>query len=159
MTPCHELQNQEPYVVNIMVENKGLFQSTRKGSLRLGNIVFDDVLFVPGLKLLQTLISEPQLEMKGCKIVSEPGVQTISRDGKYFFHATLERNSYVFRPQQQSTNSRLYSLEEVALVAKPVPVDSADLWHLRLGHLNYSDTCKLKGRSTGLNFQGEFFFL
>ena len=156
MTPCYELHNQEPCVVNIMVGNKELLQSTHKGSLRLGNIIFEDVLFVPGL--LQTLISEPQLEIKGCKIVSEHGIRTISRNGKYLFHATLERNSYVFRPQQLGTNSRLYSMEEVALVAKPVPVDSAELWHLRLGHLNYSDMCKLKGRSTGLAFHGEICF-
>ena len=44
----------------------------------MGLLVFRDVLFVPGL--LQTLISEPQLEMK------------------------------------------------LVLVAKPVPVNSADLW-------------------------------
>ena len=74
-------------MVNIMVGNKEILQSTHKGSLRLGHIVFQDVLFVPGL--LQTLISEPQLELRGCKIVSERGVRTISRNGKYLFHAIL----------------------------------------------------------------------
>ena len=69
MTPCYELEKQEPCVVDIMVGNKEKPQSTHKGILHLGNIVFTDVLYVPGL--LQTLISEPQLELKGCKIVSE----------------------------------------------------------------------------------------
>ena len=54
--------------------------------MRLGNVAFTDVLFVPGL--LQTLISEPQLEKKGCKIVSEKGVRTVSKNGKYIFHTT-----------------------------------------------------------------------
>ena len=60
---------QKPCVVNIMVGNKELLKSTHSGSLRLGNIVFVNVFFVPGL--LQTLISEPQMELKGCRIVSE----------------------------------------------------------------------------------------
>ena len=51
-----------------MVGNKEKLRSTHKGTMRLGNIAFTDVLFVPGL--LQTLISEPQLEQKGCRIVS-----------------------------------------------------------------------------------------
>ena len=94
MTPCYELQNPKPCVVNIMVGNKEVLKSTHSGTLRLGNIIFNDVLFVPGL--LQTLISEPQMELKGCKIVSENGIRTVSRNGKYLFHATLERNSYEF---------------------------------------------------------------
>ena len=112
MTPCYELEKQEPCVVDIMVGNKEKLKSTHKGILRLGNIVFTDVLYVPGL--LQTLISQPQLELKGCKIVSEGGVRTISRNGQYLFHATLERNSYVFRPAPRSTNSRVYTSEEIA---------------------------------------------
>ena len=106
-----------------MVGNKEMLKSTHSGSLRLGN------LFVPGL--LQMLISEPQMELKGCKIVSENGIRTVSRNGKYLLLATLERNSYVhlFRPQQISTNSRVNSADEAALVATPVPSDSADLWH------------------------------
>ena len=107
MTPCYELRNPKPCVVNIMVGNKEMLKSTHLGSLQLGNIIFNDVLFVPGL--LQTLISEPQMELKGCKIVSENGIRTVSRNGRYLFHATLERNSYVFRPEKMSTNSRVYS--------------------------------------------------
>ena len=73
MTPCFSLENAEAYEVNIMVGNKETLRSTHKGVMRLGNIAFQDVLFVPGL--LQTLISEPQLEKRGCKIVS--GIQLL----------------------------------------------------------------------------------
>ena len=143
-------------MVNIMVGNKEMLKSTHSGTLRLGNIVFNDVLFVPGL--LQTLISEPQMELKGCKIVSENGIRTVSRTGQYLFHVTLERNSYVFCPSKLATNSRLYSEDEAARVATPVSRESADLWHLRLGHLNYNDMCKLRTRATGMSFAGKICF-
>ena len=60
MTPCFSLEDAERYEVDIMVGNKEILSSTHKGKMRLSNIAFQDVLFVPGL--LQTLISEPQLE-------------------------------------------------------------------------------------------------
>ena len=90
---------------------------------------------MPGL--LQTLISEPQLELKRCKIVSERERQTVSNNGEYLFRAVLESNSYVFKPATMHTNSRFYINEEVALLAKPI--GDANLWHLRLGNLNYKD--------------------
>ena len=97
----------------------------------LENIAFSDVLFVPGL--LQTLISEPQLEKQGCKLVSENGIRTVSKGGKYMFHATLEHNSYIFRPTWLPTSSTVLQSEEIALAASVVPDTNADLWHLRLG--------------------------
>ena len=106
---------------------------------------------MPGL--LQTLISEPQLEKKGCRIVSEDGIRMVLRGDKYMFHATLEHNLYIFRPNWLPTSSRVLQSEEVALAASVVPNTSADLWHLRLGHLNYGTCmCKLCGRSTGWHF-------
>ena len=158
MTPCFLLEKPVPCIVDIVVENKERLQSMHKGNMRLGNLVFTDVLFVPGL--LQTLISEPQLELKGCKIVSEKGVRTISRNGKYLFHATLERNSYVFRPNAEHDNSRQLQLgtQEVALLSKEKFDNSAELWHLRLGHLDFADMCKLRTRATGVTFKGEACF-
>ena len=96
MTACFTLENPEPYEVDIMVGNKETLRSTHKGVMRLGN---------PGL--LQTLISEPQLEKRGCKIVSEHGIRTVSRNGVCLFHVTLEYNSYIFKPTLLPTSSRL----------------------------------------------------
>ena len=132
---------------DIMVGNKEKLCSTHKGIIRLENIAFSDMLFAPGL--LQTLISEPQLEKKGCKIVSEHGIHMVSKGGKYMFHGTPEHNSYAFRPNWLPTSSRVLQSEEVALAASVVPDTSAGLWYLRLGHLNYGDMCKLRGRYTG----------
>jgi len=124
MPPCFSLENAEAYEVNIMVGNKETLKSTHKGVMRLGNIAFQDVLFVPGL--LQTLISEPQLEKRGCKIVSEHGIRTVYKQGVYLFHATLEYNSYIFRPNFLPTSSRLLGSEEIVLAATVVPSTSAD---------------------------------
>ena len=156
MTPCFTLENSEPYEVDLMVGNKETLRSTHKGVMRLGNIAFNDVLFVPGL--LQTLISEPQLEKRGCKIVSEHGIRTVSRNGVYLFHATLEYNSYIFKPTLLPTllptSSRLLQAEEIVLATSVVPSTSVDLWHLRMGHLIYSDMCKLKSRAQVLILLG-----
>ena len=140
-----------------MVGNKDTLKSTHKGNLRFNNLVFTDVLFVPGL--LQTLISEPQLEKKGCRIVSEKGVRTISKGGRYLFHAVLERNSYVFKPHSVSTNSRVMEAEEIVLVTKETKVTSAQLWHLRMGHLNFQDMVKLKSRAFGMRDRRRALFL
>ena len=114
----------------------------------LGNIAFHYVLFVLGL--LQTLISEPQLEKLGCKIVSEHGIRIVSRNGVHLFHATLEYNSYIFKPTLLPTSSRLLQSEEIVLAANVVPSTSADLWHL-----NFPDMCKLRSKATGIDFVGE----
>ena len=153
MTPCFLLEKPVPCVVDIVVGNKERLQSTHKGNMCLGNRVFTDVLFVPGL--LQTLISEPQMELKGCKIVSGRGVRTISRNGKYLFRATLERNSNVFRPNAEHDNSRQLGAQEISLLSKEKFDNSAELWHLRLGHLDFADMCKLRTRATGVTFKGE----
>ena len=45
--------------------------------------------------------------------------------------------------------------EEIVLVAKEAKVTSAELWHLRMGHLNSHDVVKLKSRAHGMRFEGE----
>ena len=76
MVQCFAFEHAERCEVNIMVGNKETLRSTHKGIMRLGNIAFHDVLFVPSL--LQLLISEPQFEKRGCKIMSENGIRTVS---------------------------------------------------------------------------------
>ena len=136
-----------------MVGNKEKLRSTHRGIVRLGNIAFSGVLFVPDL--LQSLISGPQNEKKGWKIVSEHEICKVSKGGKYMFHATLEHYSYIFRPNWLPTSSKVLQSEEVVSAASVIPDTNADLWHLRLGHLNDGDMCKLRARSTGMTFVGE----
>ena len=50
---------------------------------------------------------------------------------------------------------RVLHSAEVVLAANCVCSTSADLWHLRLGHLSFSDMCKLKTKATGIAFTGE----
>ena len=49
MTPCYDLENKVVYKVAVVVGNKQRLFSTHKGNLRLGNILFTDVLLVPSL--------------------------------------------------------------------------------------------------------------
>ena len=76
--------------------------------------------------------------------MSENGVQTLSKQGHYLFHAVLEQNSYVFKPRSIATSSRIMDTEEIVLVAKETKVKIVELWHLRMGHLNSQDMVKLR---------------
>jgi len=48
--------------------------------------------------------------------------------------------------------------EEIVLVTKETKVTSAELWHLRMGHLNFQDMVKLESRAFGMRFEGESCF-
>ena len=110
------------------------------------------------LNFLELAISEPQLEHKVCRIVSENGIGTISKGGQYLFHAILVHSSYVFKPNLLPMSSQILQPEEIALASTTVQAQSADLWHLRLGHLNFQDMQKLKQEATGISFPGDLSF-
>ena len=65
--------------------------------------------------------------------MSEKGVRMVSKHGRYVFHATLEHNSYVFRPNLLPTSSRILHEEEIVLAASVIPSHIADLWHFEIG--------------------------
>ena len=58
MTPCFLSEQPTPCVVGIVVGNKEKLQYMHKGNMymRLGNLVFIDVLFVPGLSVSHSWI-------------------------------------------------------------------------------------------------------
>ena len=58
-----------------------------------------------GKEMQFNLISEAQLEKKGCKIVSKKGIHTVSKGGKSLFYATMEHNFYVYCPMLLPTSS------------------------------------------------------
>ena len=64
------------------------------------------------------------------------GIHTVFRNGANLLHATIEYNSYVFKPTLLPTSSRVLT-SEVVLAASVVPLTSADRWHLCMGHLNF----------------------
>ena len=47
-----------------------------------------------------------------------------------------------------------YVVEEPDAIADSKPDNDAELWHCRLGHLNFQDMLKLKTVATGVNFTG-----
>ena len=73
------------------------------------------------------------MEKRECRIVFEHAIRTVPRNAAYLFS----------------------SLRWIVLAASVVPSTSADVWHLRMGHLNFQDMCKLKSKATGIAFVGE----
>ena len=65
------------------------------------------------------------------------------------------RETHVYRPGDVHNNSRQLRAQEIALLTKERFDISAELWHLRLGHLNFADTCKLRTKAAGVHFKGE----
>ena len=79
LTSYFSIELAQPFQIDVMAGNKEVLQCTHTGFYDWWNIVFSDMycMFVPGL--LKMLISEPQLEKNGCRIVSEHGAWTVSK--------------------------------------------------------------------------------
>ena len=116
-------------------------------------VELQDCLFVLGL--MWTLISEPRIEMEGASMTSSKGIRKIfDSDGKLIISAHMHQHTYLL---DRSTTPISYA--ETSNNATDARVtNTADLWHCRLGHLNYQDMVKLKQIATGIDFSGELSF-
>jgi hypothetical protein len=124
------------YRTPVKLGNKQTLMTSEKGTLKFGNFNLTGVLKIEGLS--RNLISEGQLDSKGCKI--EHGRKTIyGPDGKVCFVATLRNGLYVFEPD---------GIE--SFLAGSKPTSSLELWHMRMGHLNIKDLKELSKLSTGM---------
>ena len=154
MTPCFSLENAESYEVNIIVGNKETLRSTHRGVMRQATLLL--MMYFLCLACCRHLSENHNWKnVAARKYISEHGIRTVSRNGVYLFHATLEYNSYIFKPKLLPTSSRLLRSEEIVLAATVIPSTSADLWLLQMGHLNFPDMCKLKVKAPGIEFVGE----
>ena len=112
---------------------------------------------------MQTLISEPQLEMKGCRIVSEHGVRTVYKGDRIVLKANLKHSSYIWEPISlppnvlQKNSAKILGTrrpnQDIALLADAKIENYTDAWHCRLGHLNIQDMQRLKSRAINFDFQ------
>ena len=99
------------------------------------------------------MISESQLEQKGCRIVFEKELRTVDRNDKAIFQAVLRNNSYIWEPPVVNTNTPVLQQEnEHVLLSDCVDSNKTDVWHLRLGHLNVQAMNQLKSRALNVNF-------
>ncbi|KAG8489064.1 hypothetical protein CXB51_017032 [Gossypium anomalum] len=116
------------YVSKIRIGNGDLIQAKGKGNVvintRSGNKVISDVLFVPDID--QNLLSVGQLVEKGYSLVFENGA-CVAKDtyGQELISVAMTDKCFMLNMNQ---------LEKKAYTSL---ADNTDLWHRRLGHVNY----------------------
>lgn len=99
-------------------------------------ITIKDVLIVPGLE--HNLLSVRKLEGNGYRVVFENGMRSFDKNGRVTAVAELnERQLYVLK---------LYANEETILMS-----ESVEVWHKRLGYLNYKSLKRLPPQVRGMN--------
>ena len=111
-----------------------------KGTLNVPNMpVIEDVLYVDGLK--HNLLSISQICDKDHVVnFSSLGCE-ISKNGKIILRGLrTKENCYVIGNQKESSSSACYIAH----------LDEAQLWHQRLGHVNFRDLSKLDKYVKGL---------
>lgn len=122
-----------------VAKSKVTLQAFKSGELAVTSLVngkklqitIKDILIVPGLE--HNLLSVQKLERNGYRIVFENGIRSIEKDGRIAAVAELnERQLYVLK---------LYANEEIALMS-----ESIEVWHKRLGHLNYESLKRLSSQ-------------
>ena len=152
MTGYYALKDAEDFIVPVIFGNKQRLYSSHVGTLVLTNgVELKGCLFVPGL--MWTLISESRIEVEGGSMSSSSGVRKIfDPSGKLIIFARLSEHTYVLEPQ--STHISYVENANYA-IADATVTSTADLWHCRLGHLNFQDMVRLKRISTGFDFQGQ----
>jgi hypothetical protein len=121
------LHDTKPMSVPVRFGNKSTLNATEVGTLKFEHFSLSNVSRIDGLA--RNLISEGQLDTKGCKIETKDGRKTIyGPSGKICFEAVKMGGLYVFEP-----------LRLAAFLAGSKPTLVLELWHLRMGHLNIND--------------------
>ncbi|KAG8498881.1 hypothetical protein CXB51_005279 [Gossypium anomalum] len=116
------------HVSKIRIGNGDLIQAKGKGNVvintRSGNKVISDVLFVPDID--QNLLSVGQLVEKGYSLVFENGACVVKDTyGQELISVAMTDKCFMLNMNQ---------LEKKAYTSL---ADNTDLWHRRLGHVNY----------------------
>ena len=141
---------EEEVAVNTEIKGVANVMATAKGVLKVGGMIFKDVLKVPGLGV--NLISEGALHAKGCDIVScaREGWRRVFLREKLVIEANYEKGLFVWRPPVTFLNKD--PNYPVCLLASGEGTGEQQLWHLRMGHLNYTDMDKLKYMSLNMEY-------
>ena len=137
------LHDAEQYRTPVRFGNQQTLMTSEVGTLKFGEFNLTNVLKIEGLS--RNLISEGQLDSKGCKIETGRGRKTVySPDGKVCFVAYLRDGLYIYKPT-----------EIESFLAGSKPTSSLELWHMRMGHLNVRDLKELTRLSTGMEFSNK----
>ena len=142
------LEDEQPHTEILGVANQSSTLVTlAKGNLRVGNLYLQGVLKCSSL--VANLISEASLDLAGCKIISENGCKTVTKGDQTILVAQLNGGLYLWSPP-----GNLPILQDSAMLVGAKPSSHKQLWHLRMGHLNYDDLARLKHLATGVSYNG-----
>ncbi|XP_057664430.1 uncharacterized protein LOC130898869 [Diorhabda carinulata] len=127
----------EPTVKSVIVANREPLTVKGVGCVDIqinqnDKIQVKNILFVPGLAA--NLLSVSTIVKKGHNVIFyDKGCDIQNAKGEVICNAVLKNNLYVMN----------ISGEEVHLTSSAVNSNDTYLWHLRMGHLNFSDIKKL----------------
>ncbi|GJY61377.1 putative ribonuclease H-like domain-containing protein [Tanacetum coccineum] len=115
---------------------------TRKGKIRTGKLDFEDVYFVKELKFNLFIVSQ-MCDKKNNVLFTETECLVLSSDFK------LHDESQVLLKVPRHDNMYSFDLKNVALsggltyLFAKATIDESNLWHRRLGHINFKTMNKL----------------
>ena len=138
--------------VDIEIKGVAVARAVARGTLVAGGIEFKNVLKVKGLGV--NLISEGVLHGKGCDVISNAaeGWRRVVFKGKVLIQADYEQGLFVWRPQVLHISAP--ANYPICLLASGAErYSEQQLWHLRMGHLNYADLGVLKHMSEGMDYK------
>ena len=155
---------------NVDVQGIGGIRLTLRNGRGCQALYLRDVLYVPGIQM--NLMSTGKLNDMGTSVIHQPGVTILQRGNRVLGRAHLVdglfRLSVRQRPTTAQRHQQVMSMEEVEPMEttdisssggafeapttsgsichqsnKPSDVVSEELWHKRLGHINYPDVEKV----------------
>lgn len=142
----HDLEEE----INIMLANSSVIKAKGVGTVYMkfdeSTVKFCDVLYVP--ELTSNLISISKMIKSGNRAeFDESAIHCLDQHGNIFASGTLHGNLYRLKGtpiQFESSNFVNNSRKQT---------NSLEIWHHRLGHLNYNDVISLEKRNlaSGIN--------
>ena len=146
---CHMVDGSVPLLderrAETMVRGVADVHAHAIGTLRAGGLEFTEVLKVQGLGI--NLISEGVLHSHGCDVVSSAkgGWKRVIYQGRVIIEATYEGELFLWRATIERSTAMCF-------MAGRGHAGGQQLWHNRMGHLNYADLDRLRAMSTGMDF-------
>nr|GEZ18540.1 retrovirus-related Pol polyprotein from transposon TNT 1-94 [Tanacetum cinerariifolium] len=138
----HSHPNRQVVPITVLTRNLKGGKITGKGKIRTGKLDFDDVYFVKELKF--NLFSVSQMcDKKNSVLFTNTKCIVLSSDFKLpdenhvLLRVPIENNVYTFDLKN------IVNLEDLTCLFAKVRLDESNLWHRRLGHINFKTMNKL----------------
>lgn len=140
---------QAPPMKNITVANNTTVAVQKMGNVnldcynkegKLNHIQVRNILYIP--ELSTNLLSVSQLVKNGCHVIfNENGCDILNRNKELVATAKLTNNMYKLKTLQGNAFTALVTMNES---------QNLNIWHRRMGHLNYNDVSRLPMCTEGI---------